>query len=140
MLFGCGGGSNEGFTRIDEKEPNETDDQATTITIPSVVVGIAKAGDASISLTSQDEERTLEDAFTFSLSNESTVNLVLSTDNKADFDLYLFNAADLIAFENALGTGAEVINELLPAGQYFINIDAFDNITDVAYTMKVTFQ
>lgn len=143
-----GGGNTGGgqTTNIQEAEPNNNNQQAQSIVVPSVISGSAKhdADESDFVITFSDNSTTLvEDVYTFTLAETTNLDITLSSNNQADFDIYVGSntSSNMIASSLSEGTGDELLSGLLNAGTYFIYIDAYDTVTSVTnYTLTITKQ
>jgi hypothetical protein len=125
-----------------EIEPNNGTEQAQEFTLPVFLKGRGKhdPNEGLITITFENGHQTVvEDVFKFSLANQSNVSMLLSTNNQADFDLYLTDL-DLNIVSQSIETGSvnEFISLSLQTGTYFILVDAWESVTsEVGYFLKV---
>jgi len=142
-----GGGNTGGQpTDVQEAEPNNNNQQAQSITIPSTVTGSAKqdANESDFVITFSDNTSVqVEDVYSFTLSGTVNLSINLSSNNQADFDLYVgeTTSSTIIASSLSEGNGDELLVGPLNAGTYFIYVDAYDTVTSVTdYTLTITQQ
>lgn len=135
-----------------EQEPNETIEQANTLTIPGQRTGTVRYGDAAViefAYNNGPRDR-VEDLFRFNIAPKTSqrVDIQLSfTNSAADLDLIFYrreSTGALTALEVSNGsTTTERITPpaVLPEGDYFIGVTAFDNpgnTAQTAYTLLLT--
>ena len=142
-----GGGNTGGqITNIQETEPNNNAQTAQEITIPSIVSGSAKhdTNESDWVITFNDNSQVfIEDAYKFTLTAAANLNVELSTNNQADFDLYIADSSTTNVFtsSNLIGTGDEILSGAVTAGTYYIYVDAYDTETTTSnYTLTITQQ
>ena len=136
-----GGGTVNNYT---EAEPNNSPQQAQGIVLPAKVSGSAKndPDEGQYQISFPDGTVTIiEDVYSFSLAQAATVNIKLSTNNQADFDLYVSSTTDIatiLSYSNNVGNVDEVISQSFAAGAYNVYIDAWDSvISNVSYTLEI---
>ncbi|MFN7623831.1 MAG: PPC domain-containing protein, partial [Acidobacteriota bacterium] len=121
-----------------EQEPNETTEQANTLTIPGQRTGSVRYGDAAViefAYNNGPRDR-IEDLFRFNIPSKTSqrVDIQLSFANSAaDLDLVLYRretsgALTALAVANGSTTTERITPETaLAEGDYFIGVTAFDN-------------
>lgn len=135
-----------------EQEPNETTEQANTLTIPGQRTGSVRYGDAAViefAYNNGPRDR-IEDLFRFNIPSKTSqrVDIQLSFANSAaDLDLVLYRretsgALTALAVANGSTTTERITPETaLAEGDYFIGVTAFDNPGNTAqttYTLLLT--
>jgi hypothetical protein len=120
-----------------EIEPNNNFDQAQSVELPVKIYGSAKEGDPGM-YVDLGEEVIAEDVYLFSLDAEYQVDILLSTNSQADFDLYIANSYGFVHYGSTARSNRD--EHLIPSlcCDFYIIIDAYDNMNDVDYTLTVT--
>lgn len=128
---------------VDEEEPNDSPELATTVSIPVIVDGHAAKGDpGDLAIQFNDgSTEVLHDLFSLSLSGATSLTFTLSFAQTADLDLFVLRdnndgSFDVIAISaNTSGT-TEQLSGSLPAGNYLIAVGAFTGSSAYALTLQ----
>ena len=128
---------------INEIEPNDSVDQAQSITPPSVVSGqISSSDDGEIKLSSDTGATVIiSDLFKFTVSETSSLNALLQIESDSqenDLDLVLLNSdgSDIIDSSSQTGNADELITKTIAPGTYLVGVGAFSGTASYKLTVN----
>lgn len=134
-------------TEIEEAEPNDDRERATTINGSAVVTGRAESGSPGTLPQSLPDGRTdaIQDWFRLKLKQPSLVTAVLTAEEAdADLNLYLLGrgatSSRFVALARSIdgGTPPETVQTWLPAGDYYLGVSVPGaSGPETAYTLRV---
>ncbi len=117
---------------IDEREPNETVEQAQPLPLPGAVLGdVGPGDDGVISLPLNGRQERVEDVFAFSLDDSALVQMNLAPEQmNTGLDLVLFVVEGptprVVAQGSPVGISRTIGPIELPAGTYYIGVSLSD--------------
>lgn len=136
----------DAYPIVSESEPNDSSSQAQTITVANLIVGTAAPGDTGtmtqVPVGTVVYSVLMQDWYKLVVPAAGPVKIILDFENSpnSDLDLYLFDASlkliDYSANDNLTSKqwNETISNSNLPAGTYYITVNAFATPSGVAAT------